>query len=109
MPLTPDSKKENLIVDLHGDLAGILKISTRGKYNATEQKMLYNQITELAENIEEDENPDIKGKLVAGGRTNLSGDILKMVAGERYHFKRIYYAHDIIKNKKQKELKRLTA
>ncbi len=64
--LTPDSKKKNLIVDLHGDLAGILKISTRGKYNASEQKMLYNQITELAANIEEDKNPDMQGKMVAG-------------------------------------------
>ena len=80
--LTPDSKKENLIVDLHGDLAGILRVSTRGRYNEAEQKMLFDQITELAETQEEGETSGDNGKMVAGGRTNLRDDgVLKMVAG----------------------------
>lgn len=79
--LTPDSKKESLLVDLHGDLAGILSVSTQGRYDKAEQKMLFDQITELAENAEEGENPDIQGKMVAGGRSHLSEDGFKMVAG----------------------------
>ena len=63
---TPDTKKENLIVDLHGDLAGILKVSTRGRYNEAEQKMLFDQITELAETQEEGETSGDNGKMVAG-------------------------------------------
>ncbi len=64
--LTPDSKKENLIVDLHGDLAGILKVSTRGTYNEKEQKMLFDQITELAEIQDEEDSSGGKDKMVAG-------------------------------------------
>jgi site-specific DNA recombinase len=79
--LTPDQNKESLIVDLHGDLAGILSISTQGRYDKAEQKMLFDQITELAKNAEEGGNPDMQDKMVAGGRSNLSENDLKMVAG----------------------------
>ncbi len=64
--LKPDSNKESLIVDLHGDLAGILSISTQGRYDKREQKMLFGQIKELAENAKEGENPNMQGKMVAG-------------------------------------------
>ncbi|MGH1457244.1 MAG: recombinase family protein [Alphaproteobacteria bacterium] len=64
--LTPDKNKESLIVDLHGDLAGILSISTQGRYDKEEQKMLFDQIKELAENAEEGGSPEIQDKMVAG-------------------------------------------
>ena len=64
--LTPSKNKEGLIVDLHGDLAGILSISTKGRYDKKEQKMLFDQITELTENIDENEFPNMQGKMVAG-------------------------------------------
>ena len=67
--LTPDSKKERLIVDLHGDLAGILKISTQGQYNKKEQQMLFNQITELTDSATGNGFPDMQDKLVAGVAT----------------------------------------
>ena len=64
--LTPNKKKESLIVDLHGDLAGILKISAQGQYSKKEQKMLFDQITELTENASDTGLPDMQDKMVAG-------------------------------------------
>ncbi len=64
--LIPSKNKEKLIVDLHGDLAGILNISTQGQYNKKEQKMLFDQITELTGNATGNGFPDMQDKLVAG-------------------------------------------
>ena len=97
--LTPDSKKEGLLVDLHGDLAGILSVSTQGRYDKVEQKMLFDQITELAENAEEGENPDIQGKMVAGGRSHLSEDGFKMVAGVRNQLDLLFNVIDVKRHK----------
>jgi len=64
--LTPAKKKEGLTVDLYGDLAGILSISTKGYYDKNEQKMLFDQITELTESDCDTGLPDMQDKMVAG-------------------------------------------
>ncbi len=89
--LTPREKESGLYIDLKGDLAGILTMATKNK-TAKEQKELIEQIETISEDLNKplDETSNtlntndlqVQDMLVAGGRTNLSGDgVLKMVAG----------------------------
>ena len=55
-----------LVVDLHGDLAGILGISARGHYSKTEQKLLFDQIEEIAGNPGKSGDTEKQVKMVAG-------------------------------------------
>ena len=70
--LTPNARKDGLIVDLYGDLAGILSISTRHQYNERQKAMLVDQAQELVNALSDEGLPDMQGKLVAGGRIDLS-------------------------------------
>ncbi len=58
--------EDGLVVDLHGDLAGILGISARGHYSKEEQKLLFDQIEEIAGNQEDSSDTEKQDKMVAG-------------------------------------------
>jgi hypothetical protein len=70
--LTPSSEREKLIVDLHGDLAGILSMSAEKKASSEDKELLFKQADTLISEGSTPDEGDMQVKMVAGGRSILS-------------------------------------
>ncbi len=69
--LTPQKEENRLSIDLYGDLAGILTISTKDKHSKEELEVIHQQANALTQSHSDIDLLE-KDKMVAGGRSHLS-------------------------------------